>query len=573
MLDFIDPIPLSDHQWWCVQAAAKSALGEGAYPILDPWNQRDPKRYDEKRNELRFESIDIDDTREEPKITFATLMFMARQKGGKAAADLCYELRQKWFEDAWNNELASDADLADDVVEAVTRDWSSKEIAPDNGRKTWLEEMNQGFAHVIVGGKAKIMRVNEDGSRRDNIDIAAFKSLFRNQFVVVDGDKKNKAEVWLAHPSRREYDGVDFLPGSETPPGTFNLFTGFASTPDPNASCEKFLNHLRNVICEDDEAGFDYLIHWMAHLIQHPDEKPGVVIVMRGEQGVGKDTVGAYLSAVIGKQYAPTINQSKHLTGQFLGHLEQALLACVEEGSWAGSRRDDDILKSLITASTMTIERKGIDAYTVRSSARFMITTNSDWAVPAAPKERRYAVYDIKSSRREPEYYSGIYQELEHGGANGLHHLLLSIDLSNFDVRYAPKSIGLINQKVASLRDFQKFWFECLCAGEVPGRHPKQLFEVSTNWDEQEVVVTKASLRDAYAERHQRSVRSAEYRFSAISENQFRRHLLEVCPNARHARLSDDTNKQIRCFVIPNLGECRLAFESFLGGEIDWGDW
>lgn len=573
ILNCINPIPLSDHEWWSVQAAAKSALGDDAYSSLDRWNQRDPKRYDQKTNELRFESIDIDGAREAPKITFATLMFMARQEGGRPANDLCDKLRQKWFEGGWNDELASDADLAADVVEAVTRDWSPPEVKARNGKKTWLEEMNLGFAHVIIGGKAKIMRFTEDGSLRDYIETAAFRSLFRNQIIEINGEKQTKANAWLAHPNRREYDGVDFVPGGETPPGTFNLFTGFGSKPDANASCDKFLNHLRNVICEDNEEGFEYLIRWMAHAIQNPGEKPGVAVILKGKKGVGKDTVAKYFARTIGKKYCTTLAQSTHLTGRFQSHLEQTLLVSIEEGSWAGHRKDEEALKHLLTADEMLIERKGIEAYSIRSSSRFIISTNADWAVPATDDERRFAVFDTKSERKAPNYYSEIYEELENGGADALHHFLLSLDLSEFEVRYAPNSNGLVAQKIASLKGFQKFWFECLYSRTHPGWHPKQLKENSAKWETDELIISKTSLRDAYDERYQRSVQRSEYRFHAIGENQFKRHLVDVCPELRETRSENDFNKSVRCFVIPNLGECRLAFESFLGGEIDWGDW
>jgi hypothetical protein len=50
---------------------------------------------------------------------------------------------------------------------------------------------------------------------------------------------------------------------------------------------ENYRDYLLDVICDGDLGLFDYLIRFLAHALQHPEEKPGIMIVLIGAEGVG----------------------------------------------------------------------------------------------------------------------------------------------------------------------------------------------------------------------------------------------------------------------------------------------
>ena len=64
-----------------------------------------------------------------------------------------------------------------------------------------------------------------------------------------------------------------------------------------------FLEHLK-VITGNDEKCYDYMIKYLAHMIQKPGEKIDIAIVLRSVQGIGKnrffDNFGKY---IIGSKY------------------------------------------------------------------------------------------------------------------------------------------------------------------------------------------------------------------------------------------------------------------------------
>jgi hypothetical protein len=81
-------------------------------------------------------------------------------------------------------------------------------------------------------------------------------------------------------------------------------------------------------VCEDvTEPQQDYLEKWVAHRIQHPDKPPHVALLLRGEQGTGKNFLTDYvLGVLLGKHNYVSVSL-KDLSGNFNQHLYQS--ACV----------------------------------------------------------------------------------------------------------------------------------------------------------------------------------------------------------------------------------------------------
>ena len=69
------------------------------------------------------------------------------------------------------------------------------------------------------------------------------------------------------------------------------------------------------------------------------------------------------------------------------------MLLQADEAYWAGAKSSEGALKDLLTNDTITIERKGVDAYTAPNYTRVLFTSNDDFVVPASLDERRFAVF------------------------------------------------------------------------------------------------------------------------------------------------------------------------------------
>jgi|GEM_PF-5173690 len=375
-----------------------------------------------------------------------------------------------------------------------------------------VAELNEHYAVALVGGSAVVLDVAS--SPVNFLKPEAFKLLLSNQTVEVpsaSGEIKRQpvADVWMKHQARKTYKSVDFAPDGGARDGVFNLFRGWAVEPYADMSaeqaaqqCDLILTHIKENVCRADLEAFTYLIGWYAHLFQVPAEKPGVAVVIRGEKGVGKSKLTEAIAAMLGP-HAVTVSQRSHLTGQFNAHHAQALLIVAEEAVWAGDKQAESALKHLITSPTATVERKGIDPTTVKSCARVAMNSNAEWVAPATSDERRFFVLDCGNARKQDHaYFKAIDDQLygpgrtahqsgqESPGLRALLTYLMRLDLTGSNVRLAPETDALKEQRAASLHPHEVFLKECLENQEI----------VRKTWAQSEVLIPKRELYDAYVE-------------------------------------------------------------------------
>jgi len=198
-------------------------------------------------------------------------------------------------------------------------------------------------------------------------------------------------------------------------------------------------------------------------MIQYPDEKPGVAIVLRSDaQGVGKSRFAEYVGSLLGRHYKP-VTHGKHIHGNFNSHLKDTLMLFGDEAVWGGEKSTESILKQLITEPTMIIEMKGKDVFEVRSFLRLMLATNSEWAAPVSLTDRRYFVLNVSNSRKnDHDFFKKLIYEQTHGGSESLLQALMDFDLSDFEVRSIPETPARLEQKMLSMDILQQWWLEIL---------------------------------------------------------------------------------------------------------------
>lgn len=288
----------------------------------------------------------------------------------------------------------------------------------------------------------------------------------------------------MEHPRRREYpDGVMFKPGETKSTGYYNIFQGWPKKADNSGSCNLFLTHIRDNVCQGNDEYYRYIIGWFATIFQQPQLKTGTSLVIRGKQGTGKSKIGEVFAKLLGNYYVKVSNEG-HLLGNFNAHLAAKLLVHAEESFWAGSNSAEGRLKDMITSNSMLLEYKGKDAIVIDNHCRFLVTTNSDWAVPAALEERRFACFDIGEEQMQNHaYFAAIDAQLEQGGYERLMHEMLTFDLASVDLRKIPKTAALADQKMRSLTPEEKWWLDTLMSGHPPLITSQELKKIDWCWE------------------------------------------------------------------------------------------
>ena len=203
----------------------------------------------------------------------------------------------------------------------------------------------------------------------------------------------------------------------------------------------------------------------MADAIQNPGRRPGVALVIRGKQGVGKGVFVNEFRRLFGP-HGIQVTQSSHLVGNFNAHLRDKLLIFADEAFWAGDKRAEGHLKAMVTEENNIVEMKGVDARDAPNFARLIMASNNDWVVPASVDQRRFVVLEVGNARmQDSSYFKALRDQMEQGGRQALMQFLLDRDLSRVELRRIPRTDALAEQQLRSLDSVGQWLYAALDAG------------------------------------------------------------------------------------------------------------
>ena len=443
---------------------------------------------------------------------------------------------------------------------------------PAPGEKIELhpfDKLNVDHAFVVAGGGGHILweTTNADGQEAvEHLDLATFKNKLANQKMMVGNKTTSVASQWLEWKGRRSYDGIIFSPGQPPEVSTningrpkkyFNLWRGFAYEPAPSGSSHPalnlFLEHLKLNVCGGSEALYRWLLGFFAHLVQCPEQKPEVAIVLRGGKGVGKTMVAETIGDLLGRHFLLTSDR-RYLTGNFNGHLENCLMLALDEAFWSGDKQAEGTLKNLITGREHVVEHKGKEPYVVANKTRIIICSNENWVVPVSHDERRFAFFDVGDGRKQNRVFFGqIRDGLRNGGYPVLLRYLLDYSLAGIDINTAPMTAGLLDQKLQSDDPLRQFWHACLDAGRIVGSE----FE---GWP------TKISC-DRFRDAFKRDLIARNIKTRLPADESIGRMMSALGLTRRRQR---DGKERLYAYDIPVLSTCRELWDNSTGQPATW---
>lgn len=498
--------------------------------------------------------------------------------------DACCQLARAGVPDEVVFSVLTDPDFG--ISESILEKGSNAEkyaVRQMERAKEWvidplLNRLNERHAVIAnIGGKCRVIEEIFDHSlKRSRLTRQSFDD-FRNRYMhekVKIGVTKDDIPIfaplgkwWLENKARRQYDTIVFSPGHDVPEA-YNLWKGFAVQQLPGDKHLPFLEHIRKNICGGNQRYYDYYIGWMANAVQRPDSPGQVAVVMRGRQGTGKSFVCKHFGALWGRHYMQ-VSDAKHLVGSFNAHLRDCVVLFADEAFFAGDKRHESILKTLITEDLLVVEGKGIDAESSPNFIHLMMASNSHWVVPANGDERRYFVLDVSDERMQDHaYFKDLAAGLGAGGYENLLHFLLTYDLSEFNLRDMPKTAGLQEQKLMSMAPEEEWWFTKLKDGQL-------LFE-HNDWQTE---VKVADLQDDYVEHlkatgvQRRATPTAMGKFltriiGGGTLRNFQKMIKEDVVGADG--FTRQVQRRARFYGLPPLDDCRANFERLYDIEPDW---
>lgn len=362
-----------------------------------------------------------------------------------------------------------------------------------------------------------------------------------------------------------------------------NSFTGFAIKPDMDGNCESIKNYLLHVICDGDENGYAYLFNYLSHMLQFPEERPTVTIVLRGNQGTGKSAFGYMIGRLLGatrqtQGYFTSVATIDRLTGKFNGQLAGKLAIFVEELELTKSRSMENTLKSLITDPTITIELKGKEVYREMNYARIFGATNHNHIWNVSEGERRLTVFNVSDARaNDTDYFAALFADFNN--TKVMRRFMYELCEHKVDkalVRKPLKNQARAIQQLATKTPNKEVALRMLLTGEINMRLLDERREVvASYYVSREDWATAAAKIPTYLAKRliQLEIETGQYGEVTFSQRDKRVTVTELVKMMGYIEPTDGTapyttgyiiehghKKQTACYVIPSIDKARAAF-------------
>jgi len=219
---------------------------------------------------------------------------------------------------------------------------------------------------------------------------------------------------WEKDKNMKTYYTFNYYPDPALcPVNCKNLWKPFPilkTTLNPDANTSKIHAFIKTLLgnCAD------YVLNWLAHVVQKPARKTEVCILLYGSQGCGKSTIGEYLlRKIIGLDKMIITSKADKMFGRFV-NTQGKLLSVLNEASGKDTFNICDILKDAITCTTTEQEKKGIDAVTITDYTNYIFTTNNINSVKVPEDDRRFMPIEINEElKNNVVYFKELYADLD----------------------------------------------------------------------------------------------------------------------------------------------------------------
>jgi hypothetical protein len=216
--------------------------------------------------------------------------------------------------------------------------------------------------------------------------------------------KRYPVDVVLGDADFRHVVGETFVPGG--PPlidaGRFKLlnrwvepkleqYAGQTATNEEKRLWEALLD-----VLFPEPANRRWVIDWLAHMVQHPAERPSIHLYHISEKtGLGRGTFGEIVIAMLNlgrleHQHVAGRAEMKHFLKDFNGPIAQKEFLMIEELSHKeGSLEGMSRLRDVMTRKKVTVNRKYRQEYEATDISRLMICTNHTASLDIIELDRR----------------------------------------------------------------------------------------------------------------------------------------------------------------------------------------
>jgi hypothetical protein len=473
---------------------------------------------------------------------------------------------EKYNTDTDDGEYSRDREIAlkRRIVEYMNRFFVK--VSHNTGAPTYMEEYRGEEMHA---DSTEIVEATCFTARGKQHMMTAFE-----QFTFeIAGPKKSTftsaIDIWRTSPLSRCVRRIDFDPREGASAlsangNIFNLFRGLSitrDTPGDASKAQPITDHIHKIWCNDDLKCSEYLLNWMAHLVQHPARKMVVCPVLKGGQGAGKGIIIQLLGKILGAEHFLQTTNLESITGRFQeDRIKTNLLTFLDECTFANDKKQSSILKGLLSESTRRWEAKYLNSLRLKNFSNHIVASNYDQIVFVEESDRRWFCLEVDSryAGKQTNDTKAYFKPILAVTPADFGKFLYERDLTRFNPREMPTSSYQLHQKRINFDSVSTFIEQFLQDGsrdykkqDADGDYYDTSFDLVLNcntiekdlfYSFYEVFCTETSMRFKYA----------------VARPQFWKKINEVVGVTQTRPCGK------RMVQFSNLAKCRKNFTSYL---------
>ena len=271
----------------------------------------------------------------------------------------------------------------------------------------------------------------------------SFETMFKDLFITQNKTKIRFVELYQESKKKQKYSTFYFKPNDKQITDKKNLFSGFFYSTDDNKTYDDelikpFINHIYYICNEVDSVEkpiSNYLLNWFAHIIQKPEVKTNVAIVLYSiTEGIGKNRLSDIMNKLF-KNYENKFKDTQSLTKKFNGDMLGKLFVVGDEIN-ARAQEIANELKDIIVRPEEIIEFKNKDSFKVEDYKNYFFTTNNENVFKVSNTDRRFMFIECPEHKQNNEYYENLIKfEKDDVRLKHLFNFFMNRDIENYKTR------------------------------------------------------------------------------------------------------------------------------------------
>ena len=345
---------------------------------------------------------------------------------------------------------------------------------------------------------------------------------------------------WIQDQEKSCCNEVNFIPfnedlGNGPSPDSkiFNLFRGFANPKGvvldkPYSAYTEAFHYLGLQLCENDPWQYQFFWNCLVRQFKTPADRLDLAFVFQDKtQGTGADVFFDAVGGLFGAPYYRNSDKISDFLGEHAEGVENKLLVVMNELKFKDSNDHEARIKTLITATTSTINPKCVRPYPVDLYPLCIFTSNNESAInfDNDDNERRFVVwkptrecimnegenwgyqagvdfdYLNKVLFKSPKFLSALYKDVMETDIRGFNHL---------DLRKCALGAEYCKASERNAAPHAKFFADALRTKRFEGttkgtyfkapEQPQQPWEIDEVVQDRTIQIKASHLHDMYFE-------------------------------------------------------------------------